>query len=244
MSFWRAGLVLAVLALNACASAPPPPPAVAMAPPMPPAVAAAAPMRLVPMAERRWQGGEVLGVGVTRQAPSPGGGYGLYVYQLPGDQVPADTLTAIADFNCTGLAGVTGAQRQSPAVAVMVLPELSAAPGGGPAKIDLALAHQFLVTNVAHPDFGKVYVVVSGAPLAAGAAFNPPAGEKIIELPFLAPAQINTWLSRLRVDLENGDIASPYDFDLKLQSALFVVGSAGELVGISFAYASPPPSCQ
>jgi hypothetical protein len=48
-----------------------------------------------------WHGGEVEQLGLTGADAVPRMGYGLYIYELPGDLVSNDMLIALEDFNWT-----------------------------------------------------------------------------------------------------------------------------------------------
>jgi hypothetical protein len=232
----------------------PPPPAPAPPVPPPPPNPAAPPPKLSQSAPAiapkhrqtpAWTGGAVRAAGITVQASTPPAGYGLYVYELPGDQVAAPILDAIEQFNCADLEQTSAPGQDPSKSAIMVLPVKTAA--AGPPVIDLALSHELLADTVAKPDFAQVYVVIASAPVAPQDQPSPqrPAITSIIKIGYIAPPLVESWLVRLRDQIEAGHIASPADFDLKIRSVMTVVGAAGIFIGIQSAKAAQPSAaCQ
>jgi hypothetical protein len=238
----RLGFALAAaLTAAGCAAAPMVPP-----PPPPPEVAAPAPLAVAPApvelraAFPAWHAGSVVQFNITAAAPTPPPGFGLYIYQLPGDLVPPATLAALENFNCADLMHAARGLPAAPATALMLLPVQT-----GGQRVDQALAAALLDDYVASPDMRKIYIIISSRPLRLTPGQRAEQDLDRIQLPFLAPPLVETWLIQLRDRIAQGDITTPHAFVYQLRSFFYYAGNERQLLGIAPAFADTPlPACQ
>ena len=168
---------------------------------------------------------------ITARQPIPSIRVGLYLYVLPGGEVDRDVLKQIADFQ--SCLPETDAKTPHDTVALLILPVRFLQPR----EIDLSLSKSLLLALRLQEevDDKEVYLFATDSPIVS---FATPPKFTEIRLGRIAPEYVGTWLSRLQTIIEAGDIRSPSSLDLSLRSVLTIVGSVGEILGVTPAHAT------